>query len=48
MNEENHLGAQETPAKPPLFNTWNGMYLFVLALHAVVIAALYILTLNYQ
>lgn len=39
---------QETPLKPPLFNTWKGMYVFVLCLHALVIAALYFLTMNYQ
>lgn len=38
----------DTPLKPPLFNTWKGMYVFVLCLHTLVIAALYFFTLNYQ
>src|SRR3546814_15230623 len=34
--------------KPPLFSTWSRMYLFVMALHALVIAVLYFFTLNYH
>ncbi|WP_158640668.1 hypothetical protein [Anseongella ginsenosidimutans] len=48
--EEDRAKEQErtAPQKPPLFDTWKNMYLFVLALHALVIAALYFLTMNYQ
>ncbi|MFS8615182.1 MAG: hypothetical protein FWJ85_00050 [Solitalea sp.] len=54
MKEQNH--PQTSPAahpdrpneKPPLFRSWKQMYAFILVLHALVIAVLYIFTLNYQ
>lgn len=54
MEEQNKIStpvppsAEEDLGKPPLFKTWRGMYLAVLILHALVIAVLYIFTLNYQ
>lgn len=50
MNKNQRVAEQKAleEHKPPLFDNWNGMYVFVLVLHALVIAALYFLTLNYQ
>lgn len=37
-----------TENKPPLFSNWKSMYVFVLVLHALIIALMYLFTLNYQ
>ncbi len=34
--------------KPPIFNTWNQMYAFVLILHAVIILLFYLFTNAYS
>ncbi|NRB63228.1 MAG: hypothetical protein HRU40_09430 [Saprospiraceae bacterium] len=46
MNEPEPLDAQED--RPPIFKTWNQMYLFVLVLHALIISLFYLFTQAYS
>lgn len=44
-NSSEQIKAQiEADDKPPVFKTWNQTYIFVLILHAVIIACFYFLT----
>jgi hypothetical protein len=34
--------------RPPVFKTWNQLYVFVLVLHAIIITLFYLFTLAYS
>jgi len=39
---------QQKESPPPIFKTWNQMYIFVLILHFLLITTFYILTKKYS
>ncbi len=44
-----HTGQEHPPEPPPpVFKTWNQLYAFVIALHAVIITLFYIFTKLYS
>ena len=39
---------QENDDSPPIFNSWNQLYAFVLIFHAIIITIFYIITKTYS
>lgn len=46
--EKNVVEQDHQDNHPPIFRSWNQMYLFVLVLHAIIIALFYIFTETYS
>lgn len=47
-NNEIKVAGEGTDKLPPIFKSWNQLYIFVLALHIVLILAFYLMTISYS